>query len=78
MVYRNNSDLNGGSSGARSRDLRIKRPRFGLTYVREILGGIRCHKTCREAPVLHPLFSSGLDDPDPLSALRRWTTGGAS
>ena len=77
MKRRENKHLVSGTSGERSRDLRIKRPHLGLAYLCAILGGFRRRKVGREARVTQCLFSrpSVASDTDPLAPLRRWTAG---
>ena len=57
MVSRKNSDFDGGSSGARSRDLRIKRPQPKPTYLRAVIGAILGHKTGHAAHMRRDLVS---------------------
>lgn len=79
MKHRENNHFDCGTSGERSRDLRIKRPRLNLAYVCAILGGFRRRKNAREAHMTRALVYRGFvtSDTDPLSPLRDWTTGGA-
>lgn len=78
MKRRENQRLSRGTSGARSRDLRIKRPHFGLVYLAAILGGFRRRKIARDANMKQALVFRGFvaSDTDPLEPLRSWTTGG--
>ncbi len=78
MKRRENQHFGRGTSGERSRDLRIKRPRLNLAYVCAILDGFRRRKMGRESRVNQTLVFRGFvsSDTDPLSPLRRWTTGG--